>query len=86
MATLATEPGLRSRTRGRISGSRERWIVQSSVQLRGRARQWPWVALLAAASLLVSAALSYHWRPAGLTPARTSGSVLPGAGWQAGSR
>ena len=64
---------------GRKSDTRQRWVVQSSVQLRSRTRQWPWLALLAGSTLLVSAMLSYHWRP---TPERTSGSAPAAAGWQ----
>lgn len=86
MTMLTKESGMRSRTRGRISDSRKLWFVQSLVQPRGRTRQWPWIALLAAASLLVSAALSYHWHPAAPTPAHTSRSAPPDAGWQAASR
>lgn len=86
MASLAAASGSRSWTRGRGSEPRERWVVQSSIQLRSRGRQWSWLALLAAASLLVSAALSYHWRPAASVPARTSGSVPASIDWQPGAR
>lgn len=86
MASLAKESGLRSRTRGRGSDPRERWVVRSSVQLRSRGRQWPWLALLATASLILSAVLSYNWRPASPVRARTSESAPTSAGFQLGVR
>lgn len=75
MASLVRESAFGKRTRSPFAEPRPRWVVQSSVQVRSRGKQWPWLALLATASLLVSAALSYHWRPASASPAHTSGSL-----------
>ena len=71
---------VRSRTRGRVSGVRERWIVRGArsaagrVGLRSRVSQWPLLVLLATVSLVVSAVLSYRWRAA--PPSSSSGAVV----------
>jgi len=74
---------VRSRTRGRVSGVRQRGMVRGvkdrassplQGELRSRLLQWSWLALLAAVSLVVSAVLSYRWRAAPPTPPATAGA------------